>query len=153
AAGRDAVLTALRWALLLLLSACAVTPEAEKITLMPVSFVELPGWAQDKQSEAVPALVRSCAVTGKKENWHTACDALANLPPGDDVAARALFEKYFQAYAASGNAGDEGLFTGYYEAELRGSLKREGPYQTPLFARPADLVTVDLGDFKPTLKN
>ncbi|HVY13409.1 MAG TPA: MltA domain-containing protein, partial [Alphaproteobacteria bacterium] len=36
--------------------------------------------------------------------------------------------------------GGKSLFTGYYEPVLRGSLTREGPYQFPLYAPPADLV-------------
>ena len=45
-----------------------------------------------------------------------------------------------------------GLFTGYYEAALRGSRTRHGAYQYPLRLRPADLVMVELGDFRPELK-
>jgi membrane-bound lytic murein transglycosylase A len=43
----------------------------------------------------------------------------------------------------------EGLFTGYYEPELRGSRTRNGAFTTPLLARPSDLVSVDLGQFRP----
>ena len=35
---------------------------------------------------------------------------------------------------------------------MRGAQQRHGPYQTPIYARPADLVTVDLGDFKQEWK-
>ena len=45
-----------------------------------------------------------------------------------------------------------GLFTGYYEASLKGSRTRQGPYQTPLRARPDDLVMVQLGEFRDALK-
>lgn len=46
----------------------------------------------------------------------------------------------------------EGLFTGYYESALKGSLTRGGQYQYPLRARPDDLVMVQLGDFREELK-
>jgi membrane-bound lytic murein transglycosylase A len=36
--------------------------------------------------------------------------------------------------------GEKSLFTGYYEPVLRGNLKREGPFQFPLYAPPKDLV-------------
>ena len=45
-----------------------------------------------------------------------------------------------------------GLFTGYYEPQLRGSRTRRGPYQTPLYGVPGDLVNVDLGLFRENLK-
>ncbi len=41
------------------------------------------------------------------------------------------------AVADYGNA--EGLFTGYFEIELNGSLHRHGRYQTPIYRRPPDL--------------
>ena len=46
----------------------------------------------------------------------------------------------------------EGLFTGYFEASLKGSKTRHGPYQTPILKKPDDLVMVDLGDFRDDLK-
>ena len=50
------------------------------------------------------------------------------------------------------DAESTGLFTGYYEAALKGSRTRKGPYQYPLRARPDDLVMVQLGDFREELK-
>ena len=47
---------------------------------------------------------------------------------------------------------DQGLFTGYFEAELNGSLTRDDTFKTPLYARPKDLITVDLGQFDESLK-
>jgi membrane-bound lytic murein transglycosylase A len=46
----------------------------------------------------------------------------------------------------------EGLFTGYYEAELDGSRAPDATYATPIYGRPADLVTVDLVDFRADWK-
>ena len=40
-----------------------------------------------------------------------------------------------------------GLFTGYYEASARGSRVRTGRYDVPLYRRPGDLVSADLGSF------
>jgi membrane-bound lytic murein transglycosylase A len=74
------------------------------------------------------------------------------LPPDDDASARAFFETWFRAYAVAGADGENGLFTGYYEAELHGALHRGGRYQTPLYARPHDLLTADLGAFKTEWK-
>jgi membrane-bound lytic murein transglycosylase A len=53
----------------------------------------------------------------------------------------------------SEDGADTGLITGYYEPMLRGSRKRGGAYQTPLYKVPDDLLTIDLGSVYPTLRN
>jgi membrane-bound lytic murein transglycosylase A len=68
------------------------------------------------------------------------------------VEARRFFEAHFIPYEISGDDGREGLFTGYYEPLLNGALEKKPPYLIPLHARPDDLVSVNLGDFKPDLK-
>lgn len=133
------------------LTSCAETPNApEQIKLTPVEFSDLPGWSSDHISEAVPALLRSCAVN-KKTDWVAVCGELENLPAQNDAAVWAFIESKFQPYAATSTTDSKGLFTGYYEPQLRGSLKQEGSYQTPLYAKPDDLISVDLGDFKKDL--
>jgi membrane-bound lytic murein transglycosylase A len=81
--------------------------------------------------------------------WRGPCARAADVPPGDDAAARRFFESEFTPYLAGNNNDVQGLFTGYYEPELRGALRRGGPYQTPILKRPSDLVMVDLGRFRP----
>ncbi len=135
----------------------------KQITLTPVSFSELPGWNDDHLSEAIPALTRSCdvlvkkspdaslGIAGKAGDWKTVCEALKNVS-NDDADVRAFFENHFQPYAVSGTDGNGGLFTGYYEAELHGSWKRDKQHPIPVYARPKDLITADLGEFKSELK-
>jgi len=157
---------ALLSALFLLLVGCATTPQkpgAEKLTLTPVSFSDLDGWNKDTPAAALLAFQRSCTqltnkptgsklgIAGKVAAWQWACAEAQKTSPTDE-AARAYFEQWFRPYAAEGNEGEFGLFTGYYVPELRGSLQRGGEYQTPLYARPPDLITVDLGLFKNELK-
>lgn len=154
--------------LMFFLGGCAVTPPTDEKTplvLERTSFSALPGWQDDRQDEALAALARSCARIMKKDpatifgpdhiggtygDWQPACKALPNVPPAD---ARRFFEHFFQPYqATAGGKTDKGLFTGYYEAGLKGSMTRHGPYQTPLYKRPDDLVMVDLGAFREELK-
>ncbi|TWA69070.1 membrane-bound lytic murein transglycosylase A [Azospirillum brasilense] len=137
-------------------------PPPEKLVLTPVAFTALPGWNADRVAEAVPAFQRSCAkvralaadrsigpdgVGGKAADWQAPCAELAKLPPGDDAAARAYFETWFTPYAAANNAERRGLFTGYYEVELKGSRTPDPAFPVPLYKRPVDLVMVDLGEF------
>ena len=141
-------------------------PRPEQVFLSPAGFDSLPGWNTDHHAEALPALLRSCArflkqSPGKKlgaripgataADIQPACKAAQSLPAGHDLAARAYFEQWFQPWAVSNNDKAEGLFTGYYEIELRGSITRDAIYNVPVYRKPADHVTVDLGDFDPAL--
>src|SRR4051812_14194197 len=48
----------------------------EPVPLMtPSSFAALPGWEQDDQRQAWPALLKSCAVLARKADWLAACTA------------------------------------------------------------------------------
>ncbi|HEY7689658.1 MAG TPA: MltA domain-containing protein [Dongiaceae bacterium] len=66
----------------------------------------------------------------------------------DAAAAREFLERAFQPYRVEGNGGGEGLFTGYYEPELAGSRTQSAAFNVPLYRRPADLVTVDIREFR-----
>ncbi len=149
-----------------------VAPAPAGMTLSAVGFDALPDWRADDLSGARDALSRSCAriLTLKPEteigsgalqttamDWRAACQALDAVPDGAD-ALRDYFEGFFRPFAvadaADGDApdADQGLFTGYFEAELTGSRVRDETFATPIYARPEDLITVDLGLFDPELK-
>ncbi len=138
----------------------------ERLVLAPVSFTDLPGWTEDRTAEALPALDLSCGrlngqpderpvgpdgLAGSVADWRPACAALARVPAGDHTAARAALEAWFTPFKASNNERETGTFTGYYEAELRGALFPGDGYRAPIYARPADLVTVELGLFRADL--
>jgi membrane-bound lytic murein transglycosylase A len=148
-------------------------PAAETMTLSPVGFDALPGWRHDTLAPALAAFLAGCramgtgkslggsgaaaALGGNAADWQAACAAGRQVPPGDEPGARAFFERAFQPYAitsASGgaNGSDQGLFTGYYEPEIAGSLTPAAGYATPLYAEPRDIVQADLGAFAPDLK-
>lgn len=137
-------------------------------SLKPVAFATLSGWLQDPVSAAVPAFLRSCEVfllqpdpqhvgndyiaAGTIADWHGPCQTAVHLPPGDDAAARHFFESWFDPILIQAHDEQDSLFTGYYEVELAGSRSQQELYQTPVLGKPADLVTVDLGQFRPELK-
>jgi membrane-bound lytic murein transglycosylase A len=138
------------------------TAPRDALALTRVRFSELPGWADDKLAEAVPSFRRSCDQLrglgddapvgfdghgGRARDWRRACAAAARLRPGDDRAARAMFEAEFAAYAAAGVGGPTGKLTGYYVAELHASRTRHGAFQIPVLGRPDDLAMVDLSGF------
>ena len=148
-------------------------PEAlpTRATYTPVGFAALAGWAEDAHAEALPALLRSCGrlksvpddrelgpkgpagpVAGTVADWRAACAALETLPKGDHVALRASLEQHFAPLAVANVADQTGTFTGYYEAELRGAFAPSERYGWPLYAKPPDLVTADLGAFRADLE-
>lgn len=137
------------------------------LLLEPVAFTDLPGWADDEVAAALPALRRSCgrlagqpddrplgpdALAGTVADWRAPCAALEQVPPGDDAALRSLLEQSFRPFAVSNAGQREGLFTGYYEAELKAAAAPDAPGATPLYRVPDDLVTVDLALFRADLK-
>ncbi|GGF59223.1 membrane-bound lytic murein transglycosylase A [Terasakiella brassicae] len=145
-------------------------PERHDIRLMPVSYATLPGWEDDQIANSIPALRKSCQTFGRMDenkpigpngiggvagDWKPICTEAYSLPDGDSQKAREFYQMFFQPYLVSDLAEDRaasGLFTGYYEAALRGALTQGGVYQTPLYKRPDDLVLVGLGEFKQNWK-
>ncbi len=141
-------------------------PPPDRLVLEAVTFSTLSGWTAGRQGEALVAFKRSCARllglpddrslgvegrAGTVADWREPCEAAAELPVDDDAAARGFFQAWFAPLRVRNNERAEGLFTGYFEPELRGSLSRGGPYTVPLHGRPADLVSVDLGAFRHDL--
>ena len=142
-----------------------LAPLPAPMRLAPSPFRDLPGWEQSNPNAALAAFGRSCVQLAKQPaseempgagyagivgDWQRICRA---IPVGtlSSAMARHWFETWFSPARISGGSIPKGLFTGYYEPELRASRTKHGPYQTPIYGQPADLVTVDLGLFRPGL--
>lgn len=130
--------------------------------LSAVSFGDLPDWNESRADSALAAFRLSCGALAKKAasqkmggagyagtvgDWVEACNELSA-----ETDARGFFEKNFKPFAISVSGEKAGLFTGYYEPELRASRTKHGGYQTPVYGVPSDLVNVDLGAFREKLK-
>ena len=108
-----------------------------------------------KAQDALKAFALSCPSLVKREDgsgltragdWKPACDMAKSWPAGE---AQRFFADYFEAI----QIGDGAAFaTGYFEPQIRGSRQRRAGYGVPVYARPADLVEVDLGLFSDDLK-
>jgi membrane-bound lytic murein transglycosylase A len=104
--------------------------------------------------EAWPAFLNSCVVLVKKPDWKEPCTIARDVDATDAKAVRTFFEAFLVPNQVINPDGtDTGLVTGYYEPLLRGARKRGGPYQTPLYRTPDDLLTIDLASVYPELKN
>ncbi len=161
-----------------LLAACALDPILgteepvafeNRLRLDPVRFNKISGWIGDRQSDVLPVFLRSCEKlktlppaqklkpeTGQRRvaDWLFACAAARRVRPGNEVDAQYFFESHFTPYLAYNNfeGNSQGLFTGYYEPELRGSWRPDANYRYPIYGRPKDLVSIDLEGFRPEWK-
>jgi len=73
-------------------------------------------------------------------------DFIQTRPSLEDL--NAFIRSNYRVYRSVGRTVDaEVLFTGYYEPHLQGSPVRHDDYRYPVFARPRDLVTIDLALF------
>ena len=129
------------------------------------SFYELDGWSSADARPALDAFRRSCASMlalpsnhpmsgegygGASGDWAVVCRA---VPAHFDTAgARRWFEANFVPFAVTQGTSDMGIFTGYYEPELRGSRKLHGAFRWPVYGVPPDLIEVDLGIFRVSLR-
>jgi peptidoglycan lytic transglycosylase A len=134
-----------------LFGGCALMPPAAGIG-EPVAWSQLPGWNADDLAQAWPALRQDCRkMPARDPRWNDICADAALFPDPDDDTARAFFETRFEARAMRNGHGDTGLVTGYYEPLLNGSLAKTARFRYPIYRRPDDLVTVDLGSLYPEL--
>jgi membrane-bound lytic murein transglycosylase A len=150
------------------------TPEAKpasmvavepRLVLKKTTFKKIIGWKGDRHDQALAVLLRSCvkikklpadlalgAIGGVAGDWLKPCHAATAVPAQRPDLARHFFETRFHPFLATADGQPEGLFTGYFEMELKGSWLRKGPYTTPIYERPPELVNANLGVFKNDLK-
>lgn len=126
-----------------------------KPTYAPLAYAELPGWDADDHLAALRTFQASCdkVISNARERPASgkampppalvqACHLAKGLPGTVGKAgAKAFFEANFTPHKVVHN-GRQGLLTGYYEPVLHGSRTPQGVYQTPIYRRPAELVTL-----------
>jgi len=146
-------------------SSPAAPAPPDRLSYIPVSFRQLPGWDTDRLAEAFPALRKSCdrltqlpvgqpvgndGAGGVAGDWSGPCGALRWVKLDDEPALRAYLQDWFQPFRIGNGHGDEGRFTGYYEAELHGARKKSAKYRFPLLGRPAGWAADPPADSSPT---
>ncbi|MFT7144741.1 MAG: membrane-bound lytic murein transglycosylase A [Alphaproteobacteria bacterium] len=132
----------------------------------PVSFDEssvdaLDNWPAQNFTETYQSFMGNCKVLQKKkgeylhknklfgtlENWKALCHKAEYINNG---SIKAFFEDNFALYKVESQK--PSLFTGYYTPTLKGSLLKTAQFNTPLYQKPTDLYSADLGQFYPELK-
>lgn len=138
-------------------TAVAVPPPPPAKPLQRASWKDLPGWNDDDLRAAWPAFLQSCrGLAGKPQGpaWKRVCDLARGLDARHTANVRTFFEQQFQPYAVvAGDGNPSGLMTGYYEPLLKGSRVRSKAYGNPVLGVPDDLLTIDLAEVYPDLKN
>lgn len=142
-------------------------PAEPFFTLKPTTFERLSGWKADNYSDVLAVFLKSCEklralppdqkfgprpAQGRVSDWLSICDSGARIRPGNETEALYFFESRFTPYLALNNWTPEGLITGYYEPELRGAWQPDSVHRYPIHTRPEDLISVDLGKFRPEWK-
>jgi membrane-bound lytic murein transglycosylase A len=93
-----------------------------------------------------PSVMRRADISGltRGADWRVVCDAAASAR-----AARTFFAEQFELV----QVGDGKAFaTAYYEPEILASRQRAPGYEAAIYARPKDLVEIDLGAFSDDYK-
>ena len=144
-----------------------VRPLAGKF--VAVDWSVLPGWREDDLEQVWKAFLNNCKglmrpVSGSltlparaaPRAWQPVCAAAAqwqDQPAPDAAAMRDFLQTHLRPWRVLDAAGKpaSNTVTGYYEPIIEGSKRREGQYQWPLYAPPADLLTIDLGSVYPEL--
>lgn len=147
-----------------ILAGCATTPStcppppppAAHTLYESVSWSQLPGWDDDEMKDAWPAFLASCEAAGRRQRWEAVCNAARAADPVTSSDVREFFERHFEPFAIVKQVGSQtdpvGLITGYFEPLLYGTREPSAQFDTPLYAPPSDLLTVDLGSQYPELK-
>lgn len=114
----------------------------------------LPDWQATDLQAAWGAFLQSCRTLKNKQNWQSVCVRANELTQPDSATIRAFFEQSFTPYQVFNPDGtSQGLITGYYEPKLFGSRVRTDRFRYPLYAVPDDLLTIDLNELYPQLKD
>ena len=121
------------------------------------SWSEVPGWNNDDLVAAWPAFLQSCRAFSSRQHWplwRATCEEARALVNANSETLRRFFESRLKPYQLSNPDGTtQGLITGYYEPLLQGSRTRTSRFSEPVLGVPGDLLTIDLSEVLPDLKN
>jgi membrane-bound lytic murein transglycosylase A len=114
----------------------------------------LPDWQSLDLQKTWQAFGKGCGALKNKPNWKVVCSKSSELAQSDNTTLRGFFEENFTPYQVFNPDGaSQGLITGYYEPKLYGSRERTEKFRYPLYGVPDDLLTIELSEVYPELKN
>lgn len=135
-----------------------------------VGWGALPGWENDDLQLVWKGFINNCkglmrptggSLTAQARAtpraWQPVCAAAAqaklDAATATTASVRQFIQQHLQPWRLLDGAGKtaKNTVTGYYEPLVHASRTRQGSYQWPLYAPPADLLTIDLGAVYPEL--
>jgi membrane-bound lytic murein transglycosylase A len=120
-----------------------------KTYLVESSFDSLPNWHKENYDEALDNFLNSCKTKKTQKIYKNLCKKATYA-----IDSKKFIQEQFLPYKINTKSGkEEGLLTGYYEPELKGSRVKTKKYKYPIYKTPADLIIVDLSSIYPHLKN
>ena len=153
----------------LFLVSCGEKEQEEKnassgLELVKADFSDLKGWKNDRLSDIVPAIEKSCSkiITQKSEFLGSAeikiptksyTDICLKLLKNPKTDIKKFIKSNFTPYLVKFNNSSQGKFTSYYEAELHASKTPDEKYRYPIYGRPNDIIEINLHDFDKNLPN
>jgi membrane-bound lytic murein transglycosylase A len=122
--------------------------------LKQIKWEDVDSILNEDLSQVWPAWLQSCSTLINKTQWKTACSAANQLDKPNQNLVLSYFKQYFNIFSANNQDGtDTGMITGYYQPLLKGSLTKSSQYPFPIYRQPPDMITVELADIYPELKN
>lgn len=120
------------------------------VGLTACGYRSLAGWQQHDHAVALEVFRRSCVkICSERVEWQrfpifggNPCDwkdVCAALLTAQD--ARRFFETHFLPFQVHDPVLPAGLFTGYFEPEVNGSLTKTDDFRVPIYSPPHDLVS------------
>ena len=148
----------------LALAGCVTPQKPQGVRYERVNFTDIPGWPQDDPIAALGAFRKSCTAILKKDpaspmggnagtagDWRVVCRQVEDLGEVTNMnpeTARAFLETALVPFRITNDGGRAGQLTGYFEIDVKGSRVKRPGYTVPIYKRPPDLVSVDLGLFR-----
>ncbi|CAM5203727.1 MltA domain-containing protein [Oligella ureolytica] len=141
------------------------TPRKLQGQYRPMQWENLPGWQDYNAENLWITLINNCRglmrpVSGlltiparaTPQDWQPFCAEVAdftrdNCENPDPGMTKFFLEQHLQPWELVGR----GMAMGYYEPIVYGSKSQGGDYQWPMYAKPSDLLTIDLGSIYPYL--
>ena len=120
--------------------------------LQELHFSQLNNWQQDNHLEALQAFLNSCDKMAKLQqnkpingsilhitpaDYYDVCQIAKVVSTLDNQQAKNFFENWFRVFKIEGKQENK-LFTGYYEATLFGSYKKNHRYKYPVYGLPSN---------------
>jgi len=121
----------------------------KNVNFIKTSFSNTPGLQQQNYDEFLNNFIHNCKSTKGQKIYKNLCQKALHV-----TDAKLFLMNNFTPYLIENKRGkSKGLLTGYYEAQLHGSLQESDKYKYPIYATPRDLVVVDLSSIYPQLKS